>query len=1034
MKKRFLALLLTLAICVTFMPTLAFMTAPEVDAEPIIASLQMNVTYDSNGHGVFKETTAFDKWPNTQSISHGNLEKTVTYTLRDYLERDTDEDWNSATASVYSPNIGLEYVKDESYAQNITTKIVPDKGYQFIGWFSEAQGGIQVDFDGEVSPDITDNTYDGWYIEQIGAGEKYKSGNITFYAHWKKISDDAHTWEYQGLSGMDLSTSPDPDADFEEVITTILRRVFDFLGLVPFEEHEALTYDAFKSAGTWMNKLFKKVIAKCQDEGCNVDEQSIKINTTNTTYTGQKYNGMTISDENWKARGLSDYDVYYVSLGTPQEIKKEQQREYVSGARHPFEGIITVSEEAPTNAGLYIALLVPEDAKYYESAGSYITAEDAFEELVWNILPEFMYSTDPEETDWEDTWHDCMGILECMSLMGGSIFCIEPATLKYKTAPVGKKLSYTGKEQDLVTAGVPDGISEFEYRLVGEEDCAYKGRDYVPAEDEDYNVDESEWSTTVPQAQKPGEYTVEYRVVPNSTAVDKDAFYTKNYKEVYGSLTATIGSADSQHDWHFTQNGNVIKAYCSDDCDVSNATLTLDAKTVDYDGGLYNQATVKFNDDWMDERSGLGSRLNANNVTIDYYQYIDTEKKAMKKLNYTPKDAGDYAAVVAVYTEADPLETGYRANIDINKGDIEVVYAIKDFKINAVEFDGYEVPVGNELTYNGKAQTLIKAGKVTEGNGEMQYSLDGTTWVTDVTKITGKDAKSYEVKWQIVTKDHLDQSGTVTAVINPFAVGVKWGSTSLVYNGTSQAPKATAQNLFGNDTCKLTVSGGQVAVTPNGEVYLAKVVGTDNPNYAVPNNAEIEYIIVAEKEPILLAKAVASAKAPKQVKVSWQKVDGAAYYIVKGAQCGKKMRVLKKNVVKASFVNKNLKKNTYYKYVVTAHDAEGKVIATSNTLHVVTGQTNGNYANVTAIKATPSSYKDVEVGDKFKVKATYRVYKNKKLTKKWHADKFRYLSDDTTVATVNGNGVVKVKRSGTVNIYIQAPNGLWKKVNVQVAR
>lgn len=50
------------------------------------------------------------------------------------------------------------------------------------------------------------------------------------------------------------------------------------------------------------------------------------------------------------------------------------------------------------------------------------------------------------------------------------------------------------------------------------------------------------------------------------------------------------------------------------------------------------------------------------------------------------------------------------------------------------------------LVYNGSLQVLIKAGSTT--GGEMQYSLDGTTW--DVAVPMGKEAKEYTVYWRVV--------------------------------------------------------------------------------------------------------------------------------------------------------------------------------------------------------------------------------------------------------------------------------------------
>ena len=74
-----------------------------------------------------------------------------------------------------------------------------------------------------------------------------------------------------------------------------------------------------------------------------------------------------------------------------------------------------------------------------------------------------------------------------------------------------------------------------------------------------------------------------------------------------------------------------------------------------------------------------------------------------------------------------------------------------------------------------------------------------------------------------------------TFAISSKTIGISWGPTLLTYNGSAQAPTATATGLVGTDACTLTVTGQQTAVG----VYTltnapATVTALDNTNYQLP--------------------------------------------------------------------------------------------------------------------------------------------------------------------------------------------------------
>ena len=172
-----------------------------------------------------------------------------------------------------------------------------------------------------------------------------------------------------------------------------------------------------------------------------------------------------------------------------------------------------------------------------------------------------------------------------------------------------------------------------------------------------------------------------------------------------------------------------------------------------------------------------------------------------------------------------------------------------------------------------------------------------------------------------------------------------------------------------------------------------------------------------------------SAKVKKAKKTSitltWNRV--APKYIIYGNKCGKGQKYKKiTTVAGTSFTQKGLAKGTYYKYMVVAVDAGGRVVATSKTMHAATsGKKVGNPKKVTVKKKTLK----LKRGKTAKIKASIVKPKGKKV--KNHR-KLAYESANPKVATVAKNGKVKAVSKGTTYIYVYAQNGVYAKVKVIV--
>lgn len=177
----------------------------------------------------------------------------------------------------------------------------------------------------------------------------------------------------------------------------------------------------------------------------------------------------------------------------------------------------------------------------------------------------------------------------------------------------------------------------------------------------------------------------------------------------------------------------------------------------------------------------------------------------------------------------------------------------------------------------------------------------------------------------------------------------------------------------------------------------------------------------------------AKTSGDKAVKLSWNKIDGATEYVVYGQKCGKKYKKLtttdKTSYTVKKIAGKKLKAHKAYKFYVKAVTANGTV--KSKSVHFITGNTNGKYANAKSISVNKKSL-TLDVGETAKLKVTTKIYKNKKHLSKNHGDATRYISDNPGVATVNSKGVVTAKSAGTANIYIQDIGGKYCKVSVTV--
>ncbi len=191
-------------------------------------------------------------------------------------------------------------------------------------------------------------------------------------------------------------------------------------------------------------------------------------------------------------------------------------------------------------------------------------------------------------------------------------------------------------------------------------------------------------------------------------------------------------------------------------------------------------------------------------------------------------------------------------------------------------------------------------------------------------------------------------------------------------------------------------------------------------------------------------KARVSKVTKNSVTLKWNKK--AKSYLIYGGKSAKKAKYLG-TTSKTTFKIKKLKKNTAYKFFVTACNPSGTEYMTKNARYKLFEEacsqagikyvsknvfisTKGKKFNY--VKKITLAKKTVKLkakkASKIKAKEVLK-YKSRKL-KRYR--KLSFESSNKKIANVTSKGKIRAKRKGTAYIYVYAQNGAFAKVKVQV--
>ena len=255
---------------------------------------------------------------------------------------------------------------------------------------------------------------------------------------------------------------------------------------------------------------------------------------------------------------------------------------------------------------------------------------------------------------------------------------------------------------------------------------------------------------------------------------------------------------------------------------------------------------------------------------------------------------------------------------------------------------------------------------------------------------------------------------------------------------------ADAQKLIwksGDEMIAAVDENGKVTAIGNGTVIIT--VTTEDGK----NTASITITVKIPDEPVinktkgfgrLKVRSVNQTKT--SITLEWSKLDGVDGYLVYGNRCNTKTKTYKYQKLATitngrTWTHKNLKKGTFYKYIVKAYkivDGKKVVTDTSASIHVITQ--GGKYGIAKSVSVT-------KIGNKKNVsKITLKKGKTAQITAKEikkdkkirHHRNLCYESSNTAVATVTPEGLLQAVGKGTCTIWVYAQNGVYAALTVTV--
>lgn len=291
-------------------------------------------------------------------------------------------------------------------------------------------------------------------------------------------------------------------------------------------------------------------------------------------------------------------------------------------------------------------------------------------------------------------------------------------------------------------------------------------------------------------------------------------------------------------------------------------------------------------------------------------------------------------------------------------------------------------------TYGDEAATIpsLNMGQLSGAAVTYSSSVQSVATVDNTGSVSIKGAGSTQINASFAGDDYVKPgSASYTLTVNPKEVGLTWGTTSFIYDGSAHAPTATATGLVGDDACNITVDGAQ---TNAGSNYTATASALSNTNYKLP---------AANTTTFSIAKAASTVTtAPTANTLTY--TGSAQALVTAGAASGGTMQYSLDNQTFAETVPTGTNVGSYTVYYKVVGDANhenaegGQVVVTIAKADAVNSDL--SFASATAT----ATYGDATV--------TSPTLDNP------HQLPLTWSSSNEGVATVNTSGVVTIVGAG----------------------
>jgi uncharacterized protein YjdB len=283
----------------------------------------------------------------------------------------------------------------------------------------------------------------------------------------------------------------------------------------------------------------------------------------------------------------------------------------------------------------------------------------------------------------------------------------------------------------------------------------------------------------------------------------------------------------------------------------------------------------------------------------------------------------------------------------------------------------------------------ISTGKL--GNATFTYSSsdESVATVNNSGNVTIKGAGTAEIKASFAGNETFKPGYlTYTLMVAKKEVGLTWGTTEFTYDGSAQAPTATATGLVGSDACDVTVDGAQ---TNAGSNYIATASALSNANYKLPADNTTTTFSIAKA-----ASSVATVPTANTLTYS----GSAQALVTAGAASGGTMQYSLDNQTFAESVPTGIKVGSYTVYY--------KVVGDANHENAEGGQVVVAIAKADATVTFASKTASGKMGEAFTAP---------KVTTSPADLTLAYASSNTKVATVDGStGAVTLVAAGETTI------------------